>query len=396
MSVDIITRKHVFFILTLFGVYYVMSSSLTINGANAPVMMAHYAITAAQQGLIMTMLSVGRLGGGIYFGLRGERYNKINALLFGMIILCLTNFAIGFSPVYTLLLVIAFVSGVGVACLDIMVNSVVSDVYPKHKRTFLSFINAFFSVGALLAPVIVSLTAHPSAPSTFNRPFQVICVIAVIILALVLINGKKVMPDTPYIDMESRRKQASQNPGEIFKTKIAWVFLVVGVLYFNFMFAIAVWLPSFAIQSKGVDFHTAEIMVTAFFAGMLPMRFLGPFLFKKLSPQFIFCVFGCASALCMLAALFTTNTAAIFVLVFFCGFLQGFSVPLFVVMCTNAFPGRTASASSLLAISGGTGSLLAPLWVGVISAYTGFLTPLIMACAILIVAACLIQLTKKV
>jgi len=140
----------------------------------------------------------------------------------------------------------------------------------------------------------------------------------------------------------------------------------------------------------GADFNTAGLMLTAFFAGNLPMRFLGPLFLRRLSPRFIFSVFGCASAALMLAALFTDSISLMFVFVAACGFMQGSSVATFILMCTGTFPGRTASASSLCSLSSGVASLTAPLWMGGLSAYTGFQLPLIIICCCLMASGCLV------
>ena len=92
----------------------------------------------------------------------------------------------------------------------------------------------------------------------------------------------------------------------------------------------------------------------------------------------------------MLAALFSANVPLVFVLMTASGFMQGGSVPTYVLICCEAFPDRTASAASLCTFSSGIAALTAPLWVGALSEYTGFRLPLVLVCCSLLVSSVLI------
>jgi len=122
---------------------------------------------------------------------------------------------------------------------------------------------------------------------------------------------------------------------------------------------------------------------------------VGPLFFRVLSPRIIYAVFGAIAAALMLCALFTENVTVIFILLAAVGFMQGSSVAAFMLICIEAFPGRTASASSITTLSNGIATLTAPLWMGALSAYTGFLIPMIMISGCLIVGAALIFFKGK-
>ena len=387
---NIINEKHKLFILMSFCSYLLLSVPVTIQGANAPAMMAYYDITATQQGFIMTMQSVGTLGGCLFIALRGEQYNKIHTIVFGLLVLFLTCIYVGFSPSYPVLLVVIVGVGIGVSFIDIMMNSVVSDVYPKQKNTLLPLVHAFFGAGAMLTPIFVTHTVNPDLPKTFGRPYLIIGVVIAAVFVMYLLSGRRIMHETPYINMESMKKRAVENPAEIFKDRKSWYFMVVGVLYFNFQLGAAMWLSTYAIKEVGVSFSIGGMMLSAFFAGALPMRFLGPLFLRRFSPQFIFSVFGGVAAALMLAALSTNIVPAMFVLFAASGFMQGASVPMYILLCTEAFPGRSASAASLGSISGGIATLTAPLWMGGLSEYTGFRIPIILICCCLFVSTFMI------
>ena len=390
MITDRITTKHKLFIMMSFFSYVVLAIPFTIQGANAPVTMDYYGINAAQQGAIMTLQSAGGLCTALFIAMKGEKYNKIHSIALGLLILCLAASAIGFAPAYTVLLAIIVAVGVGNAFIDIMMNSVVSDVYPAHKNTVLPLVHAFFSVGAMLTPLFVTLTVNPDAPASFSRPFRFLGVIAAVVFLFYLLNGRRIMGETPYVDMGAMKKRATENPAEIFKTGTAWYFMAVGFLYFTFQLGTIAWLPTYAIRNIGVDFGTGGMMLTAFFGGALPMRFLGPLILRRLTARALYMVSGFSAAALVLAALFTDNAQAVFVLVAAAGFMQGSSVATFILMCCETFPDRTASASSLATLASSVATLTAPLWMGAMSESTGFRLPFILICCALFASAGLV------
>ena len=385
-----INSKHGLFITASFCAYFFLAVPLTVQGSIAPVTMEFYGINAPQQGLIMTMQSIGSLGAGIFVALQGEKYNKINVVALGILILSVIGAAITAIPTYIILLLLVLVMGIGTSFIDILMNSVVTDVYPKQKNTLLPFVHGVFSTGATVVPIIVTRIVEPSIPESFSYPFRVLAISAAAAFALFYISGRRIRPDTPYIEMEATRKRATENPAEIFKTKTAWFFIVVGILYFTFQVGIMMWLPTFAIRDAHADFEIAGMMLTAFFGGSLVMRFLGPLLLRKLTAHQVFTYFGWASAISMLAALFSNNITVMLVLVALSGFLQGSNVATLVLMCGEAFPERTASAASIYSLANNIVLLTTPLWMGILSEHTGFLFPLAMICVALLMSSTLV------
>ena len=387
---ETITGKHKLFIALSFSSFFMLSFPMTVQGSIAPVTMEYYGINAAQQGLIMTMQSLGSIFTGIFLALKGEKYNKTNIVALGALVICVIATLITGTPTYIALLLLIAVMGVGTALLDVMTNSVFTDVYPKQKNTLLPFVHAFFSTGATVVPIIVAKIVNPLIPESFTNPFKILSVFGAVLFVLYLISSRRIVKDTPYTNMEAMKKRVTENPAEIFKTKKAWFFLIVGILYFTFQVGILIWMPTFAIQNKSVDFETGSMLLTAFFGGSLVMRFMGPLFLRRFTLRQFYAYFGLASAILMAAALFVNNIPLMIVLVAVSGFLQGSIVATLVLMLAEAFPERTASAASVYALSANIGFLSGPLWMGALSEYTGFLIPMVLICIAFLISAALI------
>ncbi len=385
------------FILMSFCGFIVYAFYFNTFGTNAPVMMEFYRITSAQQGFILTMQSVGGVAAAIFLALNGEKYNKIHVIAFGLLMLCIGCVLIGLAPAYGWLIALVVLSGVGFTFIDVMTNGVISEVYPQRKSTLLPVTHAFYGAGSMLAPLFVTAVVNPEIISSFRFPFLIIGIATAVVCTVYFLAGQSIMKQTPYAHMDEMKKRASENPAEIFKTTTAWVFLIAGILYFTFQIGIASWLPTYCIESAGIGFETAGVLLTAFFGGALVMRFSGALILKKISPKALFSVFGIIAALLMAGALFVTeNVALMTALIVASGFMQGSNVVTLVIMCCETFPKRTASASAIVVIAVNAASLTAPLWMGAMAEKTGFRIPLLIGCACLAIAAVMIiALGKK-
>jgi len=391
---SILKKKHIAFIAAAYCGYIVYAFYYHGFGTNATVMMKFYRITSAQQGLIFTMQSIGGLCMALYFAVRGERYNKINVIAAGMLLVGATGVAVGLAPPYTALILLVIAGGVGYSSMDVMVNSLIPELYPKQKNTLLPMAHAFFGAGAMTAPLLITTLVNPGVPSSFARPFLLTGAVGIGIFLLFLIISRRVIPETPYADMKAARKHVADHPAEIFKTKKAWMFLMAGILYFSFQVGIMSWLPSYC-QEVGLDFGTSGAMLTAFFMGSLVMRFCGPVILKKMTARKAYILFSLFSVTAIAAALLTNNPAAMMTLFAISGFMQGSCVAFLVLMSTEAFPHRVASASSLIFIAANAASMTAPLWMGGIAEHTGFRTPLLLVCALMVLSVMLIVWAGK-
>ncbi len=397
--------RHLLFIALSFATYFVYAVYFNTFGTDASVMMDYFNITEAQQGLIITAQSIGCISTAIFIALMGERHNKINIIALGLLIFsaaCLLIGAIpafgdrvGVGPAYNLILLLTLTAGVGYTLMDILMNSVITDVYPTRKKTLQPIVHAFYGSGSMLAPLFVTAVVNPGLPRTFSMPFLITGFAAVAVFILYTITGKSILKDTPYFDKAKLMRRKNENPAEVFKTKTSWLFMAAGILYFTFQIGIASWLPTYSMQQVGVSFETSGMMSTAFFGGALVMRFLGPLFLRKMSPRAVFNVFGIISGVLMLAAVFTEDLTAMITLVALSGFMQGSSVVTFIMICCETFPHRTASASSIYALAAAAASMTAPWWMGEIAGRMGFQVPMVMICVCMLASVLLIFLQGR-
>ena len=391
-------RKFGIFAALSFCAFIVYAFYFNSFGADATVMMDFFKVDASQQGFVITIQAIGGLIAALFLALQGERFNKIKVISFGLLLLAAASVLIGVMPAYLrpgsgyyLLLVFAVIGGIGFTAIDVMMNGVITEVYPDKKNTLLPMTHACYGAGTMVAPFFVSMIVNPALCSSFATPYMIVGIASIAVLLLYSLIGRQITPHTPYADMTEMKKRVSENPAEIFKTKTAWLFLLAGFVYFIFQIGIASWFPTYGHQELGIDYSLSGLMSTAFFGGALVIRFLLPLVLKKLPPEKYYVRCGLIAGACMIAAFLIDIVPIVIALSVVGGFLQGGLVVTLVMMCCDAFPTRTASASAIVVFAVNAGSLVGPFVMGKIAETMGsFRVPMLIITGCLILSSLII------
>lgn len=355
-------------------------------GTNAQNTMAFFNITESQNGLIMTIQAIGCIIVTILLGLFGERINKIYGVMTGMLVMGAAGIMIGLLPQfcpngegYGLMLGFSLVAGLGYIAVDLLMNGVVADVFPEKKTTILPIVHAFYGGGAMLAPLFVTALIDPDIPDTFALPYLILGAASAVVGVVVFFVAKKVTPETPYADRQALKRAGAQNPVEVFKSGKAWLFLLACFFYLCFQTGISTWLPKYSTDHLGMEYGNAALMVTLYFLGALVMRLLSPLVYKRISVRNFYIITLLLSAAVFLVFLFVPMQSGLrFALMVIMGLLQGSSVPGLVLMCCDAFPTRSASASSIVVLGVSLAALTAPVALGRLIESTGYFNAMLL------------------
>jgi len=335
----------------------------------------------------------------VLLGLFGERINKLYGLLTGLVIMGIAGIAIGTMTLYIqpgtgygLLLFYALTGGIGYIMIDLLMNGVIADIYPDKKEKVLPYVHAFYGLGAMAAPFCVTVLTGSDSVGIFAVPYLVFGIAAVVLAVIFYVVSRRAIPYTPYADMEQIRKRAVQNPAEVFKEKKAWLFLASCFLYLVFQNSLAVWSPTYFKTVHGMSEAAGNNMLVIYFLGCLIIRLLSPFVYKFMSVRKFYLAATALSAVTFGCLLISGSETARYIFIFLTGLLQGSAVPGMVVMCCNAFPQRTASASSIVVFSVSASALIAPPVIGWLIENTGYTVPMwgITACLLLSVGVLLL------
>lgn len=372
-------------------------------GTNAQATMAFFRITETQLGVILTVQALGCILVSLFLSLFGERFNKLRGVTVGLALMGFAALLIGTMTFYCkagsgyfIMLVFSLMAGLGFITLDLLMTGAIADVYPDNKNVLLPFLHAFYGTGAMLAPLYVNALIKPELASSFALPYRYIGIAAAVILIPLLILGKKVTPQTPYADMREMRKRARENPAEVFRSGKAWLFLMAGVFYLIFQICLSSWLPSYCTERLNFDAKAAGLILTAYFGGSLLMRFASPFIFRKISVEKYYIIALSLSAVVFgLCFMLSPGRVLMTALIALGGFIQGAGIPALVIMCCEAFPQRTASASSLTVLAVSISTFIGPVIMGRMIESLGYRVPMLTITGCLLLSVVTVSFAAK-
>ncbi len=390
-------------IVLLFAVFLMYGTYFNCFGTNAQITMAFFAITETQLGLILTVQALGCIIVTIFLALYGERFNKLRGVTVGLMLMGLAALLIGTMTIYykpgsgyVPMLIFSLIAGIGFIMIDLLMNGVVADIYPNVKNTLLPFVHAFYGTGAMIAPLYVNALINPKLSESFALPYRFIGIAAAVVLLPLMIIGKRVLLKTPYADMQVMQQRAKDNPAEVFRNPKAWLFLLAGVFYLIFQNGMSSWLPSFCSEQLSFDTDTAGLMLTVYFAGALTMRFLSPLVYKIISvAKFYILSILLSTVLFALCFILTPEKPVMFAMVAFGGLLQGAAVPALVILCCDAFPKRTASASAIVVLAVSIATFIGPVVMGRMIEKLGFVIPMLAVSGCLLISVLFVRLATK-
>lgn len=375
------TRQNIL-LFWLLGAFVVYAIYVVLFGSLSTTMMDFYAINTGAQGIFTMVGSIGGIAAALFCALFGERFSKLWAIMVGTLLLGAATLSIGLAPPYLLVCMCSMLCGVGYTTIDVMGNSAVTEYFPKRTKTLLPMIQIIFGVGTMVAPFLATVLLTPGISRSFIHPFLLVGGISVVVVIFYSMSLKKAAPFLHGVDLKSLADSARQNPGEIFRSWKSWAILLSCSLFCAFNTTVIAWYPAFFSLYRGMDAEGAALMLTLFYVGILAMRIVSPLIFKKIQPQKVFVLFSVVSIVLMLIAINAQSIPVAMVFTILGGAFQSLNVVSVIMIATELFPSRKASASSLAVFSYNIGGMIAPVAVGVMAETMGLQLPLSIMCGV--------------
>ena len=362
-------------------IYCLCAVFVNAFGIASPELQQYLGTTEMQQGLIITFQSVGGLLSAIFLALYGERFNKIKTVGIGVCALVVSMIAVGLVPsllprgsspgtAYVLVFLLLALGGFGNSTIDLTMNGMVADLFPRKKGLYIPVIHTFYGMGAMAVPFLFmsSVRFWNGAPG-FTTPYLLIGVFGLVSFAVYSVISRKITPNS---DMTAIRQQACEKPAEVFQNPLAWLLMLIAFLYTAFQYGMSTWLSTYNIQHMAMPAKTSGYVISAYFSVALVMRLMTPRILNRMSADKYYTLFGVLAATVLLGA-FLCGSAGMFSLCLILGgFLQGGMVPCFMIIASNTFPNRQSSAASFFLIALSIAGLIIPVLMGIIIEYISF------------------------
>lgn len=252
-----------------------------------PVIMATWALTQTQVGLIGTVALVVTAIGGWIAGILADRYGRVKILMFTIIWFTFFGVLAGFAQNYEQLLIARTLQGLGFGGEWAVGAALMAEaVQAKHKNKAVGFVQSGMALGwagsVIVATVIISLL-----PAEWS--WRVVLWTGVIPALIVVFIRRNVKESAEFVNDVAKNKEATEKASfstifkkEYLRSTILASLLVVGLQ--AACYAILIWIPTLMNErglSPSSKIVTILIMAAGAFAGFMFTAYLADKLGRK-------------------------------------------------------------------------------------------------------------------
>lgn len=378
-------KTSTFFLVTLLLIFFTFGAFFCLYGTLASPMMEFFQVGTFEQGLITSLNCAGGAAIAVLIALLGDRFNKVYGVAAGIGLLVLGCGIVLAVPSFGWMLPIVFLCGVGTSLIDSMGNSLVIAYMPEKKNTFVPMLHSSHAIGTMVGPMLFPVLMDAAQPETFKVDFLAVAIAGVAALVLFLLAARLFLKSQPLLPMEKQPKARERGGfGIVFRSKYAWILVIVSICYFFFCWGKNSWLKYFFEREGGMSFAVSGIMLSAFFTGTLAVRLIGPFLLKFMRPSVMMGICMLAAPLFLVLAVCIAPASPVLIgaICAVSGFFNGMGGVTPYLIAGEYFPKQLGSASAIPQFANNAAGLLVPPLLGALAAWAGLRMPLLLAAGV--------------
>ncbi len=353
--------RRIRFLTAFYILEVVYSISQTMLGPMIPQIQNAYGISAADTGMLTLFQGLGGIAAGVVTFFLSDRYNKIGLMNLVFLLYTAMLFVAHAAPPYTILLCAFFIVGLGTKSFDALVNANVSEICnPARRGMFLSILHACFGVGALVAPLIVSVLLNRA--SSIGETFMTIFFLAFGAWAVCMAIQRSGLR----LRNEGGATAASPEKSlrQLIVSKVVILVAFLGFLFVGYAMAVSMWLPSFMMLEHGLSKVNAAIIVSLLWCGVIIGRIFFSWLSVKYPVRPILLAGNAAGAAILFAA-FAVDIPHVYGIAYLAaGFCMSATMPLAYAFAGKLFPGNMGGVSSMIVLMSCVGQALLPFLCG--------------------------------
>ncbi|ENW24388.1 MFS transporter [Acinetobacter lwoffii] len=333
---------------------------------------AEWGLTSVQAGALGSYSLLGMGIGGFIGGWACDKFGRVRVIVLATIAFSILSAYSGFAQSYTEFAILRTLSCLGLGCLYIACNTLMSEYVPtKYRTTVLATLMTGFTLGSLvitmisgwiipefgwrmlywitIAPLALGILMHfmVPEPESWKRVREM------------KRTGQIVDNDTkkgnPYITILKDKTH-----GKMF---ILWSFSS-GFLLFGY-FGVSNWLPSYLEAELGIKFKEMALYMVGTFITMIFAKIIAGYVADKIGRRIVFAFGTMGTALFIPVVVYMHNADNIGVLMLIFGFLYGIPYAINATYLTESFPtGVRGTAVGGAFNIGRIGAIFAPITIG--------------------------------
>ncbi len=382
-------QKEIFYFIT-YGVCFIsLGLGMSALGPMLPYLADNINVSFAQISFLFTASSLGYLIGSAGGGRLYDRYKGHKLMILALVLMILMGISIPLIPLFSFLLVVMFIFGIGMGLIDIGGNVNLLWVFQSRVGPYMNALHFSFGIGAFLSPIIVHNVMRLTGGS-LTWPYWVLSVLFLPgIIGLWLLKS----PKNPEKHVENVRP---------IKTNVRLVVLMM-ILFFIYVGVeggYGGWIFTYATENQLANEVAASYMNSIFWGALTLGRLISIPLARKFSPsQILFGNFGLAVFFLGLILIWPINSVIVWIVSIGLGFALSSFFPTLLSLAETRMT-ITGKVTSYFFLGSSSGGMLIPMLLGQIFEYIGsyqmMLTLFIAACIGLLVLMAVIFTSNRV
>ncbi len=362
-----------FGMLTSVLLFTVYSISLSILGPSLPKISPELQLSPLEIGAIISAVHIGFALVSFPAGIASDRIDRRKVFSFGLTLVAVGAFSIGWSTTSLMLFLSALALGSGGGMFEAGINPFVSELFPGKEGFAINFLHVFWGVGSFIGPltVIILLNVYNAWSSSF---FLVSIVAAFAASFSFLPKSKRSTNIDQASDFSS--KQTSINYTEFLSVIIA-AFMMWGV-----EISILNWLPLFLTAERGLGTSIAAVALALFQLFLAVGRILWGPISDRLGLARTMRMGAIGGGLLLSVAVLAREQLLIFLSLSTSAFFFASVIPILIAMGSLKSPSTKGTGSGVVLSSGSFGAMVTPFVIGFVAQHTSIFQGFIIVCVI--------------
>ncbi len=350
------------FALASYALYLLGGLVITAVGSVLPQLLTHYHVSYTVGGQLVLLGSLGFLIGVPLSSFLLGRFSEMNLLTISALMIALSQIGMLLLPPFEWIIAFNFLNGIGVAALEVVVATLMMEVFIGRRAIVMSYLEVSFGLGALLMPLVASLLI---SQNSWRFSFFITSVLALLMVVICkIIPFKKETISTS----ESDASDASSEPAPVLtknqRWKILTLFSVMIFMYAGVESSMNNFLSSIFITYLDVIPSQATLSISVFWVAMLIGRVATGWIIRIVTyERYLFGSIG-GTIVSLVLLIVLKEAVAGYILLGFLGLAMSGIYSITMVYANHTFTGSARIVTSLITGFSGLGGAVFPALIG--------------------------------
>lgn len=348
---------------------------------------ATFMVSQGKLGLFITMLSVGLMLSVLSGGYVVDRYGIKAGLLTGQLLLSAGLSLFSMTDCFSVGLGSFFIIGIGGGLIEIATNTVISDIYPEKRVSWINILHAFFGIGALIGPVLSGFII--SQGLEWQNIYKVVALFSILIATFMIFQRFPKGKGAEKVEF-SHLKGLIRDP----------IMLLIGMmmlLYVGSEMGINYWSVIYMEGHFSIDTLIASSFLSYFWVALTAGRFICFLIARRVSGKTLLLFLSTASLLSYSAFLMAGTMWAAGIFLALTGLFFSGVFPTILALGVDRYPDEASTTNGFLLSFMGLGILFFPYQMGVVAeilSLTHGMSVVIFAILLLVISSVTLRSSK--